>query len=189
MLPRGLFRPRRGFTTIEALLAAVVFLLGLSGLLGALTQARNATGQARRYMQATDIANDLLEQMQFWDPTDPMDTRLNATPAGVCTVDPMDKAGALLQPPESSAYQAYALCMRGESNITSGSVKWAGLPSPSFTDEQGNRTDYSRYYIIQSEVVRPGVRRLQIWVKVRYSDAGEPRVVTVQGMRVVMGGA
>ncbi|HEX8538592.1 MAG TPA: hypothetical protein VF664_14080 [Cystobacter sp.] len=184
MLPRGSFRPRHGFTTIEALVAAVVFLLGLSGLLGALVQARNATGQARRYMQATDIANDLLEQMQLWDSTDP---RLSPTTAGVCKDDPMDKAGALLQKKESSTYQAYASCMRGDTDIKAAGRNWAGLTDPSFRDEQGNQTNYFRYYIVQSEVVRPGVQRLQIWVKVRYDDAGEPRVVTAQGMRVVMG--
>ncbi|ATB36088.1 hypothetical protein CYFUS_001502 [Cystobacter fuscus] len=190
MLPRGSSRPRHGFTTIEALVAAVVFLLGLSGLLGALTQARNATAQARRYMQATDIANDLVEQIQLWDIKD---SRLASPATGVCKDDPMDKAGALLQPEASSAFQAYAACMKDEINIASN--KWAGLKDPTstfdkghvFKDEQGNITKYRRFYSILVQDVRPGVKRLQIWVKVRYDDAGEPRVVTTQAMRLQMG--
>ncbi len=67
MLRRASFLRRNGFTTIEAMVAAVVFLVGLAGLLGALVQARNATGQARRLLQATDVANDLSEQIQLWD--------------------------------------------------------------------------------------------------------------------------
>ncbi|MFY0573066.1 type IV pilus modification PilV family protein [Cystobacter fuscus] len=191
MLRRGSFRPRHGFTTIEALVAAVVFLLGLSGLLGALTQARNATGQARRYMQATDIANDLVEQMQLWNINDP---RLSSS-TGVCNDDPLDKAGAMLQPKESSAYKTYVGCMKSEANLRSG--KWAGLMEPNpatpfdegyiFTDEQGNTTRYWRYFMVRRQEVRLGVTRLQIWVKVRYDDAGEPRVVTTQAMRVQMG--
>jgi type II secretory pathway pseudopilin PulG len=191
MLRRGSFRPRHGFTTIEALVAAVVFLLGLSGLLGALTQARNATGQARRYMQATDIANDLVEQIQLWNINDP---RLNAS-TGVCIDDPLDKAGAMLQSKDAAAYKTYVGCMRNETNLRSG--MWAGLMDPNpttafddgyvFKDEQGNMTRYWRYFMVRREEVRPGVTRMQIWVKVRYDDAGEPRVVTTQAMRVQMG--
>ena len=183
MLRRGSLRPRHGFTTIEALVAAVVFLLGLSGLLGALTQARNATGQARRYMQATDIANDLVEQIQLWSPDD---ARLKPT-LGPCLDDPLDTKGVLLQSDENaSSYQAYWLCMKTEKDITI-STKWAGLARPEFTDEQGVVTPYDRAYIVQEQQVRPGVKRLQIWVKVRYEDASGAHVVTTQAMRLRMG--
>ncbi|EPX57798.1 hypothetical protein D187_004677 [Cystobacter fuscus DSM 2262] len=182
MLPRASFRPRHGFTTIEALVAAVVFLLGLSGLLGALTQARNATGQARRYMQATDIANDLVEQIQLWRFDDP---RLDPK-AGVCNDDPLDKAGAMLKSKESAEYVAYTKCMRDDFDIKPNNRQWSGLAAPEFKDEQGNTTTYWRYFMVRKQVVNPSVTRLQIWVKVRYDDAGEPRVVTTQAMRIQM---
>ncbi|OJH42134.1 hypothetical protein BON30_02645 [Cystobacter ferrugineus] len=164
----------------------MVFLLGLSGLLGALTQARNATGQARRYMQATDIANDLLEQIQLWPATD---TRLTPTTAGVCKDDPLDKVGALSQPKGSAAYSAYAACLRSDADLKASGRSWAGLTNPTFMDElgsQGTPTQYERYYMILSKEVRENVQWLQIWVKVRYEDPDGVRVVTVQGMRVVM---
>jgi type II secretory pathway pseudopilin PulG len=191
MLRRVSFRQRHGFTTIEALIASVVFLLGLSGLMGALTQARNSTGQARRYMQATDIANDLVEQIQLWDLSDP---RLSATP-GVCNDDPLDHAGALLKPKDSGDYKTYTECMHDETELKSTpnpnksgeTMPWGGLQDPVFKDEQSNSTDYKRFYIVRVQDVRPGVKRIQIWVKVRYEDAGEPRVVTTQAMRIQMG--
>ncbi|WNG14523.1 hypothetical protein [Cystobacter fuscus] len=184
MLPRASFRPRHGFTTIEALVAAVVFLLGLSGLLGALTQARNATGQARRYMQATDIANDLVEQIQLWRSDDP---RL-VPKSDVC--DPLDKAGAMLKPRDNGDYTAYTKCMRDDFDIKPNDRQWSGLATPEFTDEQGITTTYWRYFMIRKHVdttVNPAVTRLQIWVKVRYDDVGEPRVVTTQAMRIHQG--
>lgn len=189
MLRRTSSTPRQGFTTVEALIAAMVFLLGISGLMGALVQARNSTGQARRYMQATDIANDLAEQIQLWAFNDP---RLSSM-TGVCVDDPQDKAGALLKPSTDSAYAAYKACMRGDTELTStlGSsgttLKWGGLGKPSFTDEQGVRTTYERYYIVRSQNVRPGVMRMQVWVKVRYEDASGVHVVTTQAMRLQMG--
>ncbi len=183
-------QPRPGFTTVEALIAAVVFLLGLSGLMGALTQARNSTGQARRYMQAMDIANDLIEQMQLWGLDDP---RLKAM-SGVCVDDPLDKNEALLKP-DSADYNAFVTCMRSDVDLkntldpknASAKMPWGGLQEETFTDEQGVITKYKRYYIVRTQTVRPGVSRWQMWVKVVYSDVGEPRVVSTQAMRIQMG--
>jgi type II secretory pathway pseudopilin PulG len=184
MLRRAPFHARNGFTTIEALIAAVVFLVGLVGLLGALVQARSATGQARRFTQATDIANDLAEQIQLWDFNDP---RLSASDP-LCAEDPMDENGKLLHP-TSGDYGSYVACMHGEETIMMlGPEKFGGLAKPSFTDESGVETQFERYYIVRLQDVREGVRRMQIWVKVIYKDAGEPRVVTTQAMRIQMGG-
>jgi type II secretory pathway pseudopilin PulG len=190
MLRRVPFRQRNGFTTIESLIAAVVFLVGLAGLLGALVQARGATGQARRLMQATDIANDLAEQIQLWDFNDP---RLVANDV-LCANDPLDKNGVLLKR-GSPEYTAYVACMHGELMLKLGGAKFGGLPgttvgSPGvvFKDEGSNATRYERFYIVRVQDVRDGVRRMQVWVKVLYLDAGEPRVVTTQTMRIFMGG-
>jgi type II secretory pathway pseudopilin PulG len=175
-----------GFTTIESLIAAVVFLVGLAGLLGALVQARGSTGQARRLMQATDVANDLAEQIQLWDFDDP---RLSPTdPSSECGKDPLDTAGMMLLEDNDSQFQGYKLCLHGEADIQLPGSKFGGLATPSFRDESGVETVFERYYIVRVEDVRVGVRRMQVWVKVRYKDAGQPRVVTTQTMRVQMGG-
>lgn len=187
MLQRAPSRFRHGFTTIESLIAAVVFLVGLAGLLGALVQARGATGQARRLMQATDVANDLAEQIQLWDFNDP---RL-APNAALCAEDPLDKDHKLFEP-GSAAYNAYVACMHDEVMLRLGGASFGGLQRAAFKDEDRvegrNETVYQRYYIVRTHDVRPGVKRMQVWVKVLYLDAGEPRVVTTQTMRILMGG-
>ncbi|HEX8820973.1 MAG TPA: hypothetical protein VF794_13680 [Archangium sp.] len=175
------FRQPNGFTTVEAMIAAVVFLLGLAGLLGALVQARNATGQARRLMQATDVANDLSEQIQMWDVTDP---RLAET-TGPCGLDPLDEEGALSS--EGAEFDSYLACMHNETTLKLPGTKFGGLAEPVFLDELGNATRYNRYYIVRY-IVRDDVRRLHVWVKVFYKDAGVQRHVTTSGIRILGGG-
>ncbi|PTL82260.1 hypothetical protein [Vitiosangium sp. GDMCC 1.1324] len=190
MLRRVSSHQRPGFTTIESLIAAVVFLVGLAGLLGALVQARSATGQARRLMQATDLANDLAEQIQLWkfDGTPPgtlggTDARLLFSDP-LCADDPLDKTGKLLHP-GTGGYNAYKACMHGEVMLTLGGLKFGGMQKPVFRNEEGdpskNLTTYERFYIVR----KSDDYRLQIWVKVLYLDAGEPRVVTTQAMRAM----
>jgi len=182
MLRRVASGQRNGFTTIEAMIAAVVFLVGLAGLLGALVQARNATGQARRLMQATDVANDLAEQIQLWDVTDP---RL-ADSAGVCAADPLDTAEVLYRP--GPAFDTYVACMHNETTLKQPNTRFGGLQEPVFVDELGNSTRYNRYYIVRSQSPREGVRRIHVWVKVLYMDAGVQRSVTAHTIRIQMGG-
>lgn len=182
MLRRVLSGQRNGFTTIEAMIAAVVFLVGLAGLLGALVQARNATGQARRLMQATDVANDLAEQIQLWDVTDP---RLADSPSA-CASDPLDTAGVLYRP--GPAFDTYVACMHNETTLKQPNTKFGGLQEPVFVDELGKPTRYNRYYIVRSQSPREGVRRIHVWVKVLYTDAGEQRSVTAHTIRIQMGG-
>jgi type II secretory pathway pseudopilin PulG len=184
MQPRIVSRPRAGFTTIESLIAAVVFLVGLVGLLSALVQARGATSQARRIMQATDVANDLAEQIHLWKFSD---DRLADNATGPCTEDPLDKKNVLLDPDENTS-KTYRDCMHGESMLTFNGAKFGGLRTPSFTDEEGLSTRFDRYYIVKKQAVREGVERKQIWVKVRYFDAGQPRVITTQTLLINMGG-
>jgi type II secretory pathway pseudopilin PulG len=183
MLRRAPPHPRAGFTTIESLVAAVVFLAGLAGLLGALVHARGATGQARRLMQATDVANDLAEQIQLWDFNDP---RLAPSPAE-CADDPMDEEGKLFKV-GTSEYTAYRACMHGEVMLTLGGAQFGGLANPVFIDESNAQTQFDRFYIVRQQAGRAGVERKQVWIKVLYRDAGEPRVVTTQTLRVLMGG-
>jgi type II secretory pathway pseudopilin PulG len=183
MLRRVASGQRNGFTTIEAMIAAVVFLVGLAGLLGALVQARNATGQARRLMQATDVANDLAEQIQLWDLTDP---RL-VDSAGACAADPLDTAEVLNKP--GPAFDSYVACMHNETTLKQPNTRFGGLPQPVFVDELGNSTRYNRYFIVRSQVDQKSrARRIHVWVKVLYMDAGTPRSVTVHTIRVLQTG-
>jgi type II secretory pathway pseudopilin PulG len=171
-------RSPNGFTTIESMIAAVVFLVGLAGLLGALVQARNATGQARRLMQATDVANDLAEQMQLWDLKDP---RLAET-TGPCAMDPLDNGGALSS--TGATFTNYVSCMHNETTLKQPNTRFGGLQEPVFVDELGIPTRYDRYYIVRALNPNKGGRRLHIWVKVVYMDAGVRRHVTVHTIRI-----
>ena len=184
-MPRGPFlRQRTGFTTIEALIASVVFLVGLSGRRGALGPAGAATGQARRLMQATDVANDLVEQISLW----PFNDQRLTVSDDLCGKDPLDKLGKLLTPGTSES-NAYRACMSGEVMLTLGGAKFGGLPDAAFRDEDArNLTRYERFYIVQRQDLDASKHRMQIWVKVLYMDAGEPRVVTTQTLRVYIGG-
>ena len=173
-------RSLNGFTTIESMIAAVVFLVGLAGLLGALVQARNATGQARRLMQATDVANDLAEQIQLWDLKDP---RLAET-TGPCATDPLDNGGALSS--TGGTFNNYVACMHNETTLKQPNTTFGGLQQPVFVDELGNSTRYDRYYIVRSQNPTDGARRIHVWVKVIYMDAGVRRHVTAHTIRVEM---
>jgi type II secretory pathway pseudopilin PulG len=179
---------RPGFTTIESLIAAVVFLVGLAGLLSALVQARGATAQARRLMQATDVANDLSEQIQLWAVANKNDARLESVTEDPCLTDPMDKADVLLKPASDAERQNFIKCMHGELDLTKGGVAFGGLKAPVFKDSDGSETRFERYYIVNRQPVRDGVQRIQVWVKVLYSEAGAPRVVNTQTLITDMGG-
>jgi hypothetical protein len=78
--------------------------------------------------------------------------------------------------------------MHGELMLTLGGAKFGGLANPVFTDESNVQTQYDRFYIVRVQDVREGVQRKQVWIKVLYRDAGEPRVVTTQTLRIFMGG-
>ena len=188
MLRRTRASSRPGFTTIESMIAAVVFLVGLAGLLSALVQARGATAQARRIMQATDVANDLSEQIQLWAVANKDDTRLEDVKDDPCLSDPMDKADVLLKSDTDMAYQNYIKCMHGETDLTKGGAVFGGLKDPVFKDSDGSQTKFKRYYIVRRKYVRDGVQRIQVWVKVLYTEAGASRVVTTQTLITDMGG-
>jgi hypothetical protein len=184
-MPRPIpYRRQPGFTTIESLIASVVFLVGLIGLLSALVQARGATGQARRILQATDIANDLMAQLQMW----PFDDARLIPASGPCATDPEDEEGVLAKGPGHPGYESFMSCLHGEHLLRLNGARFGGLEEPVFTDSSGDQTRFRRYYIVRPQEVRPGVRRMQLWVKVLYEEGGQTRVVATQTMRVQMGG-
>lgn len=183
-MPRRLPSRRRhgGFTLLESVIASLVFLIGLVGLLGTLVQARAATSQARRDMQASALAQDLVEQINLWAYDD---ARLAPSPSP-CGDDPGDEAGAL-RTPTSGAYAAYVACMHGEANLTRGGAVWGGVPTPAFSND-GVPARFERYYIVREQTVRPGVWRKHVWVKVLYPEGSRVRVVQAETVKLSMGG-
>jgi prepilin-type N-terminal cleavage/methylation domain-containing protein len=117
----------RGLTLIEVMIASVIFLVGVTGFIGSVLHARNATAHGRRDLHAMALANDLAEQMAAWRYDDP---RLSITTGAPCITDPADKAGALKNP-GSSSYSAYIACAHDGSILLTG-PSWAGMALPEF---------------------------------------------------------
>jgi type II secretory pathway pseudopilin PulG len=64
-------RLQRGSTLIEAMAAMAVLMIGAAGLVGMQKQSTFFLADARRTTRATAIAQDLLNQIELWDYTDP----------------------------------------------------------------------------------------------------------------------
>jgi type II secretory pathway pseudopilin PulG len=180
--------PRRraaGFTLIEAMAASVVFMLGMTGMLGAIIQARASTASARRHVHAVAVATDLVAQVQLWAYDD---ARL--VPSGSpCAEDPTDGAGVLLDP-AAPGHGAFIACLHGESQLRS--RPWHGLPEADFPVGDGQWDRYRRYFIVSEVDVdgRPvsgalahsGSRKV-VWVLVMWSESGTVRRVTSQAVK------
>ncbi len=180
--------PRRraaGFTLIEAMVASIVFMLGMAGLLGAIIQARTSTASARRHVNAEAVATDLVAQVQLWAYDD---ARL--VPSGSpCAEDPTDAAGVLLDP-AAPGHEAFLACLHGETQLRS--RPWHGLPESDFPVGDGQWDRYRRYFVVTEVDVdgRPvsaaqahsGARKV-IWVLVTWSEGATARRVTSQAIK------
>ncbi|MFP2907152.1 prepilin-type N-terminal cleavage/methylation domain-containing protein [Pyxidicoccus sp. 3LFB2] len=182
------FHARRragGFTLIEAMVASVVFMLGMTGLLGAIIQARTSTASARRHVHAVAVATDLVAQVQLWAYDD---ARL--LPSGSpCAEDPADGAGVLLDA-NAPGHAAFLACAHGEAQLRS--RPWHGLPEADFPVGDGQWDRYRRYFVV-SEVdaqgrpvagplAHSGARKV-VWVLVTWSEGGTVRRVTSQAIK------
>lgn len=180
--------PRRraaGFTLIEAMIASIVFLLGMAGLLGAIIQARTSTASARRQVNAVAVATDLVGQVQLWAYDD---ARL--VPSGSpCAEDPTDAAGVLLDP-AAPGHGAFVECLHGETQLLS--RPWAGLPEADFPVGEGEWDRYRRYFVVNEVDAdgRPvpagqahsGARKV-VWVLVTWREGSTVRRVTSQAIK------
>ncbi|NMO23604.1 hypothetical protein HPC49_53840 [Pyxidicoccus fallax] len=180
--------PRRraaGFTLIEALIASIVFLLGMAGLLGAIIQARTASAITRRHVNAVAVATDLVAQVQLWAYDDP-----RLVPSGSpCAEDPTDAAGLLLDP-SAPGHASYVACLHGEAQLRS--RPWAGLTEADFPVGSGAWDRYRRYFIVQ-EVdanglpVSPGQAhsgaRKVVWVLVTWHEGATGRRISSQAVK------
>ncbi|MFP2927604.1 prepilin-type N-terminal cleavage/methylation domain-containing protein [Pyxidicoccus sp. 3LG] len=180
--------PRRrsaGFTLIEALIASVVFLMGMAGLLGAIIQARASTATARRHVHAVAVATDLVAQVQLW-PYD--DARLVPSPSP-CAEDPTDAGGVLLDP-EAPGHEVFVACLHGEEQLLS--RPWGGLPEADFPVGEGAWDRYRRYFVVNevdadgapvpAGLAHSGARKV-VWVLVTWREGGQVRRVTSQAIK------
>ncbi|QSQ20088.1 prepilin-type N-terminal cleavage/methylation domain-containing protein [Pyxidicoccus parkwayensis] len=175
-------RRAAGFSLIEAMVAAVVFMLGMTGLLGAIIQARTSTAAARRHVHAVAVATDLVAQVQLWAYDDP-----RLIPSGSpCADDPTDAAGLLLDA-AAPGHDAYVACLHGETQLHS--QPWHGLPEADFPIGSGQWDRYRRYFVV-TEVdsdgrpvpapqAHSGARKV-VWVLVTWNDGRSVRRVTSQ---------
>ena len=178
-------RRAAGFTLIEAMVASIVFLFGMTGLLGAIIQARTATASARRHVHAVAVATDLVAQVQLWAYDD---ARL--VPSGSpCAEDPTDAAGVLLDP-NAPGHAAFVACLHGEAQLRS--RPWAGLTEADFPVGDGAWDRYRRYFIVQEvdadgRPVPPGLAhsgaRKVVWVLVTWPEGATVRRITSQAVK------
>jgi hypothetical protein len=180
--------PRRraaGFTLLEAMLASVIFLLGMAGLLGAIIHSRTSTASARRHVHAVAVATDLVAQAQLWAYDD---ARLVPS-TGPCADDPADLAG-VLRDPAAPGHQAYVNCLYGETRLLSGT--WGGLPEADFPVGSDGWDRYRRYFVVQEvdaqgRAVPParahsGSRKV-VWVLVTWREGNQVRRVSSQAIK------
>jgi hypothetical protein len=178
-------RRAAGFTLMEAMMASVIFLLGMAGLLGAIIQSRTSTASARRHVHAVAVASDLVAQAQLW----PYDDARLVSSSGPCADDPTDSAG-VLKDPAAPGYQAYLDCLYGEPRLLSGT--WGGLPEADFPVGTDGWDRYRRYFVVQevdaqgrpvpAALAHSGSRKV-IWVLVTWSEGGQLRRVSSQAIK------
>lgn len=180
--------PRRraaGFTLLEAMLASVIFLMGMAGLLGAIIQSRTSTASARRQVHAVAVASDLVAQAQLW----PYEDARLVPSEGPCAEDPADAAG-VLSDPDAPGHAAYVECLYGETQLLSG--PWGGLPEPDFPVGQDGWDRYRRYFVVNEvdaagrpvppSLAHSGSRKV-VWVLVTWREGGGVRRVTSQAIK------
>jgi Tfp pilus assembly protein PilV len=170
-----------GFTLIEAMVASVVFLVGMGGLMGALLVARGATTSASRQVRAVAVASDMAAQIQLWPYND---ARL-VSQTGACAADPTDSAGVLTAAPrDEAAYTAFLQCLHDNADFTS--AGW--LPTAEFPLTAAPTTPtFKRYFVVRevndagATVGTPhtGARKL-VWVLVTWEESGRSRKVSSQ---------
>ncbi|HLL55378.1 MAG TPA: prepilin-type N-terminal cleavage/methylation domain-containing protein [Myxococcaceae bacterium] len=85
-------KAQRGLTLVELLVVTAVFLVGVTGFLAVMLEARRSTAMARRSTEALALAEDLATQIELWSYGD---ARLDPTTGEPCRLDPADRAGLL----------------------------------------------------------------------------------------------
>jgi len=126
----------RGYTLIEVMVAMAVMLIGSMGLLSIYEMGVRMDGQARMAARATDLADDLITQMQTWDYVN--DARLQ----NVNLANDPDYAD------ENQAFEGTitpALYDHQETELEASPYGWNGVPSATAT-----ALGFTRYWNIAS---------------------------------------
>jgi Tfp pilus assembly protein PilV len=113
-------RHQRGSTLLEAMIAMGVLMLGAAGLVGLQRQSNFFMGDSRRTTRASMFAQDLVNQIELWDYTDPR--LVNRTTSN--DADLGDSAGAMSLPSSVDPVAA-DLADYGEADL---GAAWGGLP-------------------------------------------------------------
>jgi type IV pilus assembly protein PilV len=109
----------RGVTLIEAMVAAVVLLIGAVGMMGLHATGVRMEGEAREIARATAIAQDLMNQIRLWEYAD---TRLaNTNPSN--DADLADSAWAFTVPGATPPYD------HAEGELSNVNADWNGIPT------------------------------------------------------------
>ncbi len=111
-------RSQRGVTLIEAMVAAVILLIGAVGMMGLHSTGVKMESEAREITRATAIAQDLMNQIQTWQYTD---ARL-ANGVGTNDLDVADDAGVFTTTANPPADH-------GEADLTLNGADWNGIPT------------------------------------------------------------
>jgi len=113
----------RGSTILEAMLSMAVLVIGAAGLMGTHTHSMSMLGGSQRMGRATEVAEDLMAQIETWDFDDPRladDNRSNDADLG-------DSAGLFL-------VEATPPFDHDETHLTMGGRPWNGLPVSAVRD-------------------------------------------------------
>ncbi|MFL5380593.1 MAG: hypothetical protein ACJ787_21965 [Myxococcales bacterium] len=174
---------RRGFSTIEAMTASAVMLVGLLGLASLQVVGVRSNHFGRHLAQASSLAQDLAENIQRWDYAD---SRL--TPGTVRSWNVNDSAstsavdvewdmgrGDVATHPDGSAYRADFSDKPSDSNARASSTLATAYTGLS-TDTDGDSVpDYVRYWNVWStsfDGVAPTGKTIQIVVRWKEPNLG-----------------
>jgi hypothetical protein len=132
-------RLQRGATILEAMVAMGVLMIGAAGMVGLHRQSNFLISDARRTTRAASFAQDLVNQIELWDYTDP---RLVNNAAANNDADLGDSSFAFQKPGAPPADH-------GELDLTLGGTTWVGLPK-SLLDDNGMERYWNVAYVDDS---------------------------------------
>ena len=111
-------RLQRGATLIEAIIAMGVLVIGTTGMVALHRQGTFLVSDARRVTRATQFAQDLVNQIELWDYTDPRLANADKT-------NDADLGDSTYQYERVGTPNAD----HGEADLTLAGTTWTGLPS------------------------------------------------------------
>ena len=109
---------QRGVTLVETVLAMGIMVIGAVGMIGLNNMGVRMNGDGRRMTRASAIAQDLVNQMQLWDYTDPRLVNTNTT-------NDADVADSTLAFEGATSALAFD---HAEAELEGPGLEWHGIP-------------------------------------------------------------